>query len=105
MIEFKKISGFPRGTLYEILADAYSFDERNRQIWDANWKEADDFFYDNPEIAGKYGLVTCLDSFPLASVYYMALRSLRATDADCACSSVSSVRACTSARPINEAHA
>ena len=44
MIEFRKFSEFPRGTLYDTLADAYSFDERNRQIWDTNWKETDDFF-------------------------------------------------------------
>ena len=68
MIEFRKITDFPRGTLYSILADAYSFDERNRRIWDADWKETDDFFYDNPEIAGKYGLVTCLDGEPIGFV-------------------------------------
>ena len=61
MIEFRKISDFPKGTLYDILIDAYSFDERNRQIWDKNWKETDDFFYSHPEIADEYGLVTCLD--------------------------------------------
>ncbi len=61
MIEFKKFTDFPRGTLYDILADAYAYDDRNRQIWDENWKETDDFFYDNPEIADKYSLVTCLD--------------------------------------------
>ena len=61
MIEFRKITDFPRGTLYELLADAYSWDERNRRIWDRNWKETDDFFYDHPDIAGRYGLVTCLD--------------------------------------------
>ena len=42
MIEFMKMTEFPRGTLYDILADAYSYDPRNRQIWDANWKETDD---------------------------------------------------------------
>ena len=68
MIEFRKISDFPRGTLYDMLADAYSFDERNRQIWDTDWKETDDFFYDNPEIADKYGLVTCLDGEPIGFV-------------------------------------
>ena len=41
MIEFRKFSEFPRETLYDILADAYSFDERNRQIWDTNWKETE----------------------------------------------------------------
>ena len=32
MIEFRKISEFPRGTLYELLQDAYSYDARNKQI-------------------------------------------------------------------------
>ena len=68
MIEFKKISDFPRGTLYDILVDAYSFDARNKQIWDADWREADRFFYDNPEIADRYGLVTCLDGKPIGFV-------------------------------------
>ena len=68
MIEFKKITDFPRGTLYNILVEAYSYDERNREIWDTNWKETDDFFYDNPEIADKYGLVTCIDGEPIGFV-------------------------------------
>ncbi len=68
MIEFRKFSEFPRGTLYDILADAYSFDERNRQIWDTNWKETDDFFYDNPGIADQYSLLTCLNGQPIGFV-------------------------------------
>ena len=68
MIGFRRITEFPRGTLYDILADAYSFDERNRQIWDGNWKETDDFFYDHPDIADRYGLVTCLDGDPIGFV-------------------------------------
>jgi len=68
MTEFKKLTDFPRGTLYSILADAYSFDERNKQIWDADWKETDDFFYDNPGIADQYSLVTCLDGEPIGFV-------------------------------------
>ena len=55
-------------TLYDILADAYAYDDRNQQIWDENWKETDDFFYDNPEIADKYSLVTCLDGEPIGFV-------------------------------------
>ena len=51
MIEFRKFSEFPRGTMYDILRDAYSFDARNQQIWDENWRGSDDFFYDNPDIA------------------------------------------------------
>lgn len=68
MIEFRKFTEFPRGTLYDILQDAYSFDPRNREIWDANWQESDAFFYDNPEIADKYGLVTCIDGYPIGFV-------------------------------------
>ena len=68
MLEFKKFTDFPRGTMYDILQDAYSYDARNRKIWENNWKESDDFFYDNPEIAEKYGLVTCLDGEPIGFV-------------------------------------
>ena len=68
MIEFRKFSEFPRGTLYELLVDAYSFDERNQQLWDDNWRESDRFFYDNPEIADKYGIVTCINDYPIGFV-------------------------------------
>ena len=54
--------------MYDILQDAYSFDKRNKEIWDENWKESDNFFYDNPHIAEKYGLVTCLDGKPVGFV-------------------------------------
>lgn len=67
-ISFKKFSEFPRGTMYDILRDAYSFDTRNIEIWNDNWLESDAFFYDNPEIADKYGLVTCLDDYPIGFV-------------------------------------
>ena len=70
MIEFRKFSDFPRGTMYDILQDAYSFDARNKQIWDMNWKESDDFFYDNPGIADKYSLVSCLDGKPIGFVMW-----------------------------------
>ena len=68
MPEFKKFSDFPRGTMYDILCDAYSYDDRNKSIWDSNWRESDTFFYDNPEIADKYGLVTCIDGEPIGFV-------------------------------------
>ena len=68
MLEFKKITDFPRGTIYNILQDAYSYDVRDKEIWADNWKESDDFFYDNPEIADKYGLVTGIDGEPIGFV-------------------------------------
>ena len=41
MLELGKFTDFPRGTMYDILCDAYSYDERNKAIWDGNWKESD----------------------------------------------------------------
>ena len=60
-IEFKKISGFNRGTLLELLTDAYSYDPRNKQCWGADWRDFDDFFFDNLQIADKYGFITTLN--------------------------------------------
>lgn len=68
VISFRKFTEFPRGTMYDILQDAYSFDSRNKEIWDENWHEADDFFYDNPSIANLYGFVTCIDKIPIGFV-------------------------------------
>lgn len=67
-INFRKFSEFPRGTMYDILKDAYSFDPRNLELWDENWQESDDFFYDNPEIADRYAVVTCIDDKPIGFV-------------------------------------
>ena len=47
MIEFKKTSEFPKGTLYKQLVDAYSFNDNCKKTWDDMWKEHDEFFYSN----------------------------------------------------------
>ncbi len=31
-VNFRKFTEFPRGTLYDILRDAYSFDFRNKEV-------------------------------------------------------------------------
>jgi len=41
MIEFKKISDFPKGTLYNQLVDAYSFDSNCQKYWEEMWNEYD----------------------------------------------------------------
>lgn len=61
-IEFKKVSDFKRGSLYELLKDAYSFDCRYEQSCDSDWKNFDNFFFDNLQIADKYGFITTLNS-------------------------------------------
>ena len=38
-LEFKKFTDFPRGTMYDILCDAYSYDDRNKKIWDSRCKK------------------------------------------------------------------
>lgn len=68
MVEYKTLASCPRGTVYDILCDAYAYDVRNQKIWDANWRETDDFFYDNPSIAEKYSVVTCVDGVPIGFV-------------------------------------
>lgn len=68
MIEFKKPSEFPRGTLYNQLVDAYSFNDECEKAWDTSWKEYDNYFYDNLDIADKYSFITVLDGEPIGHI-------------------------------------
>ena len=36
-LEFKKFTDFPRGTMYDILCDAYSYDDRNKKMKGDNY--------------------------------------------------------------------
>ena len=54
--------------MYDILSDAYSFDKRYAICWNENWKQADDFFFDNPTIADAYGFVTCYNGEPIGFI-------------------------------------
>ena len=67
-IKFRKITGFPRGTLCGMLADAYSFDPRWSAEHREEWRTFDDFFFDNPAIAEKYGFVTTVDGEPVGFI-------------------------------------
>lgn len=60
-IEFRKVSSFSRGTLFDLLADAYSFDQRCSECWDCDWQQFDDFFFNNLHIADKCGFITTLN--------------------------------------------
>ncbi|QDR82434.1 GNAT family N-acetyltransferase [Sporomusa termitida] len=60
-IEFKKVSGFNRGILFELLKDAYSFDCRYEQSYNSDWQVFDNFFFGNLQIADKYGFITTLN--------------------------------------------
>jgi hypothetical protein len=67
-LEYKKISNFDRGVLFQLLKDAYSFNQRCGMCWESDWKEFDNFFYDNLEIADKYGFITTLDGEPIGHI-------------------------------------
>lgn len=67
-IEFKKFSDFQRGIMLELLSDGYSFESRYKRDWAINWKKADDFFYDNLQIADKCGFITVVDDEPIGFI-------------------------------------
>ena len=67
-IEYRKITEFPPGTLSALLQDGYSFEPRFEQDWLDQWKEFDDFFYDNPHIAESCGFMTVLGGTPIGFV-------------------------------------
>lgn len=68
MIEFKKTSEFPEGTLYKQLIDAYSFNEKCKETWNDMWKEHDEFFFNNLDIVDKCTFVTVLDGIPIGHI-------------------------------------
>jgi RimJ/RimL family protein N-acetyltransferase len=67
-LTYHKVSEFERGLLYKLLIDAYSCDNRWRERFEKDWKEFDDFFFDNLEIADQYGFVTVLGDRPIGHI-------------------------------------
>lgn len=59
-IKFCKVSDFDRGTLFNLLKDAYAYDPEYEKHFLSNWRECDDFFYDNINIADKCCVVTSI---------------------------------------------
>lgn len=60
-IDFKKVSEFKRGMIFDLLSDAYSYDDRIGQYWSNDWT-FDDFFFENLNIADQCGFITTLDN-------------------------------------------
>lgn len=67
-VKFNKVSGFHRGIIFKLLADAYSFDRRYEHRCNSDWQKLDDFFFDNLQIADKYGFITTLNDEPIGFV-------------------------------------
>ena len=68
MPEYCRVTDFDRGTLCALLRDAYSFHPECERHWGAQWREFDDFFYDNPRIADTCGFFSVLNGTPIGFV-------------------------------------
>ena len=69
-VKFNKTSDFERGTIFNLLYKAYSFDEKWVQWGKEKWREDDDFFFDNLQIADKYSFITTLNSEAIGFAAY-----------------------------------
>ena len=67
-IKFRKFSEFQRGIICELLKDGYSFESRYEMDCMTNWKEWDDFFYNNLQIADECGFITTLNDTPIGFI-------------------------------------
>lgn len=68
MIAFRKTSEFPKGTFYNQLVDAYSFNDHCKEAWNDVWMEYDHFLCSNPDIADRYSFITTLDGIPIGHI-------------------------------------
>ena len=69
-IEFKKVSDFNRGIFFELLKDAYSFGCNYEQTFSSDWQASDNFYFDNLQIADKYGFITTLNDEAIGFVFW-----------------------------------
>ena len=67
-IEFKSFSNFSRGILYKQLVDSYSFDNKWQECFDKDWKDYDEFFFDNLQFTNNCGFVTILNGEPIGHI-------------------------------------
>ena len=58
-IKFNKASDFKRGLLFDLLSDAYSFD--SKYLNNDTFREFDDFWFDNLDIADRCSFITTLN--------------------------------------------
>lgn len=67
-LAFEKITDFPRGTLCSLLQQGYSFEPRFERDCLTQWRNFDDFFYSEPQIAEHSGFMTVLGQEPIGFV-------------------------------------
>ncbi|MCL2558990.1 MAG: GNAT family N-acetyltransferase [Turicibacter sp.] len=71
-LKFKNIRDFEKGTIFEILKQAWSFDERYYQAdAETKWRnESDAFFFDHLSIADTCVFITTLNEEPIGVVMW-----------------------------------
>jgi ribosomal protein S18 acetylase RimI-like enzyme len=69
-IEFVETTAFSRGLIFDLLKDAYSCDPRYELCWKENWQEADNFLFDNKQIALQYSFVTTWNGEPIGFIVW-----------------------------------
>ncbi len=69
-IEFWKTTEFSRGLILDLLQDAYSFDPNYERCWQENWRQTDDFLFNNRQIAERYSFVTTLHGEPIGFIVW-----------------------------------
>lgn len=69
-IKFNKISDYDRGMIYNLLSQAYSFDEKWEQADKEKWRESDDLFFDNPQIADQCVFITSFNDDAIGLAMY-----------------------------------
>lgn len=60
-VTFHNFHEFKRGVLYDLLQDAYSYDERFYPNCHLDWKSCDDFIYDHLPLSNQFGFITVVD--------------------------------------------
>lgn len=50
------------------MLDAYSFDSKWKKLFEKDWKEYDDFFYENLEITNQCGFIITGDGIPIGHI-------------------------------------
>lgn len=63
-----KFSNYQKGLIYQLLENAYSYDSNFKKDFDSNWRDCDDFFYTNLNIADECGFVTTVDDTPIGFI-------------------------------------
>ena len=68
---YKNLREFERGTIYNLLCEAYSFDKRWEEANKEKWRaEADDFFFDHLDISDKCLFISTINDKPIGVVMW-----------------------------------